>query len=179
LFVLAPLIAGLFNVIYFYFYLIQINNNFGAMAMERFDILGALETAALAKGYKFVYGFNKFYNNEELTQQFNPGGIVLIADYKATPTYSGVKYSNIKYTCLLMLGRKFDANGQAAGLDENFEQKYGRRIKDLVAFLSNFIGEFACTNKLTVTDPTISPSINQFDENLDFAIANNVIFDQK
>ncbi len=149
------------------------------MAMEQFDILGALETAALAKGWKFVYGIDSAYNNAAAAQQYDNGDLVLIADYRVVPTYSGVKYAQISYTCLLMLGRKFDTDGQAATLDEDFEQKYTRRLKLLVNSLADFIGTFKCDNELTVTPPSITPAINVFDTNIDFAIANSVIFNQE
>lgn len=146
--------------------------------MEQFDILGALEAAAIAKGYKFIFGYDRFYDNIEAIQQYSNGELVLIADFKILPSYSGVKYSNLQYTCLMMLGRKFDANGLSSDLDENFEQKYNRRIKDLLKFLADFIGEFACDNELDLTPAQIVPLINKGDENIDFVMANNVIFNQ-
>jgi len=145
--------------------------------MEQFDIIGQLKTEAEAKGWKFVYSTDKFYRNIMAQQEYADGELVLVADFKVQPTYAGVKYSNLKYTCLLMLGSKFDADGLSATLDEDSQQKYDRRLKMLVSSLAGFIGEFKCNNELDVSPFTIEIGVNVFDTNLDFAIT-NATFDQ-
>jgi len=105
-------------------------------------------------------------------QEYAEGELVLVADFKVQPTYAGVKYSSLKYTCLLMLGSKFDADGLGATLDEDSQQKYDRRLKMLVSSLAGFIGEFKCNNELDVNPFTIEIGVNVFDTNLDFAITN-------
>lgn len=149
------------------------------MAMAQFDILGALKTAAEAKGYKFLYGIDRFYRNEGAAQEFTNGELILIADFRVDPTFnSGAKFSTLRYTCLLMLGRKFDADGQAASLDETSQQKYDRRILELMSALGAFIVDFKCANELEAISAPMEPFINAFDTNIDFAMSTRAIFDQ-
>ena len=146
--------------------------------MDQFDIIGALNTYATSKGWLFEYGFDNFYKNMAVNQQFDNGKLILIADFQANPTYKNGRITAISYTCLLMLGRKFDADGTAASLDETSQQKYDRRLKFLAATLGNGIADFACSNELEVSTAPIIVEINTFDTNIDFATSNNAIFIQ-
>jgi hypothetical protein len=148
------------------------------MAFDKFDIIGALEAYAISKGWHFVYGFNKFESNIAVMNNYTPSQMVLIADFKAEPKYSGANIGEITYTCLMMLGRKFDANGIQANLDETMMQKYDRRLKDLAYALALFIADFKCKNELELISAPISVDINVFDTNIDFAICENAIFVQ-
>jgi len=148
--------------------------------MEQFDIIGVLKAYALAQipAWKFTYGFDNFYQSAQTVGQFTPGQLVLIADFQAVPTFKNGRIPLITYTCLLMLGRKFDANGQVVSLDETTDQKYDRRLKDLMQFLSTAIADVSCQNGLEVSVGSMVVEINQFAENLDFASAQNVQFIQ-
>ncbi len=146
--------------------------------MEQFNIIGAFEAYALDKGWKFVYGFNNFESNIQVMAQYNPGDLVLIADFKADPKYSGARVAEITYTCLIMLGRKFDTTGLSSSLDETVKQKFDRRLKELAQYLAIMIGDFACDNELTISNAPIKVDINLFDTNIDFAISENATFIQ-
>ncbi len=146
--------------------------------MEQFDIIGAFETYALAQGWKFVYGYDDFYSNIGVQQEFANGELVLIADFRAITRINAGRINEITYTCLLMLGRKFDDNGEAASLDETAKQKYDRRLKDLAQMLANMIANVSCDNELDVTAAPIGVDINVFDTNIDFAISENATFVQ-
>jgi hypothetical protein len=148
------------------------------MVMEQFNIIGAFETYALSKGWVFVYGFNNFESNIQVMHDYSPDQLVLIADFKADPRYSGANVAEITYTCLIMLGRKFDLTGLMSSLDESAKQKYDRRLKELAQYLAVMIGSFACTNELTIQSAPIKVDINLFDTNIDFAISENAIFIQ-
>ena len=146
--------------------------------MEQFDIIGALETYALSKGWLFEYGVDNFYKSAQSVQEYPLGKLILFTDFRATPTYSNGRITEISYTCLLMLGRKFDANGLSATLDETSKQKYDRRLKDLMQLLANGIAEVACDNELEVTSGDMIVEINMFAENLDFCSSTNTVFVQ-
>jgi len=145
--------------------------------MEQFDIISQLEDAATAKGWKFAFGLDRWSHNIAVQQEYELGELVLITDVRVQPTHVGVKYSSIKYTCLLMLGAKFDNDGLSSTLDETDLQKYDRRLKVLMQNLANFIGEFSCSNELDIAPYTIELGVNVFDPNMDFAIT-NATFDQ-
>lgn len=146
--------------------------------MENFDIIGVLEAYAAAKGWHFVYGFDDFDSNIGVMNDYDPGELVLIADFRATPTYKNGKIPEITYQCLLMLGRKFDADGQASDMEETPLQKYDRRLKFLAQTLANTIAVIGCENDLEVTAGPINVDINVYDSNIDFAISNTANFVQ-
>jgi len=147
--------------------------------MEQFDIIGVLKTYAEGKGWKFVYGFDRFYNNAGTDEEYQPGELVLTADFKAVPMGAAGKITEITYNCLLMLGRKVEADGETtASLDETSIQKYDRRLKELCQMLATAILEVACTNELDVTNMPIEPQINVYDQNIDFAMSNVATFVQ-
>lgn len=146
--------------------------------MVQFQILEALKDKALENGWLFVIGFDDFMKNYETNREFANEQLVLIADTNFKPKYKNSRIMSIDYSCFLSLGTKFDLDGTAANLDETNEQKYDRRLGILVLGLSTFIAEFGCENELTIQDPTINFAVNQFDENLDFAIASSVVFTQ-
>jgi len=146
--------------------------------MEQFDIIGSLESYAISKGWRFLYGFDKFYNNIGVQEEYANGDTILTADFRATPTVKNGRVTEIRYSCLLMLGRKIDADGVRSSLDETSMQKYDRRLKDLIQMLAYGMADFACINELDLVSLPIEVDINVYDENLDFAISNNAIFVQ-
>lgn len=146
--------------------------------MIQFQILETLKAKALANGWLFVIGFDDFMKNYETNREFANDQLILVADVNFKPRFKNSRTMSIDYNCFLSLGKKFDTDGTVVSLDETNEQKYDRRLGTLVFELSSFIAEFGCENELTIQDPTINFAINQFDENLDFAIASNVAFNQ-
>jgi len=146
--------------------------------MDQFDIIGALESYATANNWIFAYGVDNFYKSAETIQQHDPGKLIFIVDFRATPTIKNGRVTTISYTCLLMLGRKFDPDGLASTLDETSIQKYDRRLKELMQLLAAAIATVACDNSLEVDPGEIVVNINQFAENIDFASAPGVIFIQ-
>jgi hypothetical protein len=146
--------------------------------MEQFDIIGALETYALGRGWLFYYKFDDFYSNIGVNQQFDQDKLILIADFQAEPIIQNGVIPQITYNCLLMLGRKFELAGTVSSMDETPKQKYDRRLKELAQLLSNGMAEFACNEELEITSFPVVVEINQFDTNIDFASAVNAIFVQ-
>lgn len=146
--------------------------------MDNFDIIGVLEAYAISKGWDFIYGFDDFDSNALAVRDYANGKLLLIADFNSVPTYKNGVITEITYNCLLMLGRKFDADGTAASLDETPQQKYDRRLKFLAQTLANAIAEVACNNELEVPSAPISVDINLYDTNIDFAISSTATFVQ-
>lgn len=144
--------------------------------MTQFDIIGALEAYAAANSWLFAYGVDNYYKSAETIREYTPGKLILIADFRATPVIKNGRILNISYTCLLMLGRKFDTDGLTASLDETSIQKYDRRLKELMTLLASAIATVACDNELEVTPGEMVVNINQFAENIDFAAAPNCVF---
>jgi len=146
--------------------------------MTEFDIIGALETYAVSKGYTFIYGFDDMENNLATIGERAAGEIILIADAKATPSYSNGIITEISYNCLLMLGKKFDADGLAADIGETFKEKYTRRLQGMQSLLANFIKDFSCSNELEAESNELIMQLNMYAENLDFVVSDGQIFTQ-
>jgi hypothetical protein len=146
--------------------------------MEQFDIIGALEEYAISQNWKFGYGVDEFYKSAATVQEFKAGDLIMLADFRAQPTIKNSVITEITYTCLIMLGRKYDDDGQSASLDETSKQKYDRRLKELCQMLAMAIGQVACDNQLEVTVGDIVVNINMYAENVDFAASSNTIFVQ-
>ena len=58
-----------------------------------------------------------------------------------------------------------------SSLDETFQQKYDRRLKDLGQILGIDIGSFTCAQELTAESINMAMEINQLDLNVDFVMA--------
>jgi len=146
--------------------------------MEQFDIINELRTYATEQGWKFIYALDDFEANEVIMQDLGLNEHVLVAGFNYTPTIKNRRITSINYSGLMSLGRKFDADGQAAMLDETQEQKHDRRLKELVQMLSVCIAEMGCRGNMTADSGLIQPDPDKFDENIDFATANTVSFIQ-
>lgn len=146
--------------------------------MEQFDIIGAFNTYTASKGYHAVYGFNNFESNIATIRSYTTDEYCFIFDFKADPVWGNNIIQEIRYTCLLMLGRKSDLAGTQSSLDETAQQKYDRRLNDLINGLALLIRDVACNNALLVESSPLSVDINVFDTNIDFAISQNAVFIQ-
>ena len=130
-----------------------------------------------SKGWLFFNG-DQFYVNADLNNDYEDGypevtipagTLVLRIDLNATPTRAiGNRLNTINYTGLIALGRKKDPDDTEASLDESFDQKYLRRLKELLQTLSTEIGKFACGEELQIVSESYIYDINEFDTNIDF-----------
>lgn len=138
--------------------------------MDKFDLIGQLHRAALAKQWHFIYG-NNFYINYEASQKtYYPSDLVLTADFTSQPTIKNALVTEIRYNGILMLGEKESDIGYKSSLDETMQQKYNRRLLRLMTLLTDFIGQFSCDNELDITVNNFSVDINRFDTNIDFVV---------
>jgi hypothetical protein len=83
----------------------------------------------------------------------------------------------VRYTGSILLGRKVDADGTDASLDETYLEKYDARLLELMQLLVIFIGQFGCDNELDIEGLELPHAINRFDSNIDF-VGGNVTFVQ-
>jgi len=146
--------------------------------MINFDIIGALRTYAENLGFVFIWQYDQFYANIASGQQYDPEQLILVADLKPTPQINGASVGDIVYNGLLMIGRKFDADGIASTLDEKALQKYDRRLLSLTSALVTHAATFACNNSLLMEMGQIDYLFNSFDANIDFVAAQNIKFTQ-
>jgi hypothetical protein len=142
--------------------------------MEAYGLIDKLSDYALEKGWLFFNGDN-YYTNIDADVEIADNQFVLRVNLNAVPTRSGGNRTNtINYTGLIALGRKREVvSGQEtteASLDESFEQKYNRRLKEMINTLSVDMGEFACANGCQILTENYIYDVNQFDTNIDFVV---------
>ena len=146
--------------------------------MDQFDIIGQLRTYCETNDIQFIWQKDVYYANISASTEYADGQLILVVDLKPTPIMSGVKVSEITYSGLFMLGRKFDSDGTHASLDEDQLQKYDRRLLALSAQLVSIAAQFACSNELELTIGAMDYLFNTFDSNIDFSVAQNIQFVQ-
>jgi len=146
--------------------------------MDQFDIIGVLRSYCTDNNIQFIWRYDEFYANISASTEYEAGQLVLVVDLKPTPILSGSKVSEITYSGLMMLGRKFDEDGHHASLDEDQLQKYDRRLLELTGMLVSIASSIACSNELDLTVGQINYLINMYDSNIDFAAAQNITFVQ-
>jgi hypothetical protein len=140
--------------------------------MEQFDLIGQLHRQAKANGWAFAAGDNFYKNIALASQDLETGQLVLTCEFNAFPTIRNSVVTEIRYDGALMLGRKQDNDGVEASLDEEFLDKYDRRLLELMQYLISFIGTFTCENELEITAMELIQQINTFDSNIDFVGGN-------
>ena len=138
--------------------------------MDKFDLIGQLNRATLAKDWHFIYGNNFYINYEASQKKYFPNDLVLTADFTSQPTIKNALVTEIRYNGIIMLGEKENDSGYKASLDETMQQKYNRRLLRLMTLLTDFIGQFACDNELDITVNNFRVDINRFDTNIDFVV---------
>jgi hypothetical protein len=139
--------------------------------MENFDLIGALNDKAKENQWVFLSGSDAYQNIDATLKKFEDGQKVLTVDVSASATFATSLVTAITYDGIIMLGLKADSNGIRVSLDESFNDKYNRRLKELHLELSVFLGAFACENELTIENAQFTMEINRFDTNIDFIAA--------
>jgi hypothetical protein len=138
-----------------------------------FDIISNLRAfaEAIPRGWLFIYGNDQYANASEIMQDLSADQLVLVADLNVSPVYGkegGI--NDAVFNGGVMLGQKREAETES-NLDENLEQKYDRRLKNLTETLFISLGDFTCQYGYSITQINARYDINKFDENLDFIAA--------
>jgi len=138
--------------------------------MEYFALYDTVRTYCETNNIKFLAGDAFYINAEASNFDYEDDQLVLTMDVAAKPTFSiGNKISDVTYTGLVMLGRKFETlDNTTASLDEKFMQKYDNRLKDLAQLLIVHITTIACANELEIGALDMRYALNKFDTNIDF-----------
>lgn len=155
------------------------------MAMiNRFDIVGAFRDLATDNGWRFIYGIDEYASVD--FDAYAPGELVLVCEATINPNLSrmGGALEGINFTGNVMLGRKFESDGELvpsittmASLDETMIQKHDRRLADLWQLLTDALSEMSCTKQFEVTLAGGIPLINFLSQNIDYVRYNFSITD--
>jgi hypothetical protein len=154
--------------------------------MKITDIRKALKDFCTDKGLVFLYGRTDYINAVESNHEYLADELVMVADFEISLKFANNLAIGASYSGIIMLGRKSETNTvlpipdppaqpetvqTISSLDETMDQKYDRRLSELLELLQVYISQFACANELEVNSVVMSPDINKFDTNLDFVVA--------
>ena len=139
--------------------------------MQFFELISELEAYAVSKGYFFISGGEAYHNALSDQNVFADYEKIMLVDFpNARPTMVNGRITNTRYSGAILLGQKREA-ATMSSLDETFQQKYDRRLKDLGQILGIDIGAFTCAQELTPESISMAMEINQLDLNVDFVMA--------
>lgn len=144
--------------------------------MDLFSLVDALRSYCTNHNWHFIYGNDAYTNAQADNKKYNPGDLIMVADFSVSPVYAGGRVIECQYQGVIMLGRKNEAQTKST-LDETPIQKYDRRLKDLTLLLANACGDIACSNELEITSANFKMDMNKFDLNADF-VAGSITFVQ-
>lgn len=139
--------------------------------MKNIDIVDIIETKALADGYLWAYGPRPFLNYEVTLKNLKNGKITVLM----LPEIERGLYlterpfpSTREFSLFIQFVRKWETgNTTKSELDETYDQKYQRRIKDLKTIAKTFILELACANKFYMISDNMQAEINLYASNVD------------
>lgn len=147
--------------------------------MVKFGLLSAIRDYSLSKGYAFFMGADEYINAIMDKKKYANNEYIVVAMFSAKPIKDNSSSDIIEYTGKIAFGRKCETKTVGAvttkttsSLDETFEQKYDRRLLDLMQKVDIMVKELSCINELEVTSFSIDMSINRFDLNADFVDTN-------
>lgn len=142
--------------------------------INNLDLYGYLKDYCEDNKIFFIPGPEDYRNavaDENVYEDFD---LILCTDLTLSPNFYDEEGS-VTYNGLIALGRKrelTDEEETVSSLDETFQQKYVRRLCDLVELLVDFLNDIRCDADAEITYCAISYAINEYDLNADFAVAN-------
>ncbi len=135
------------------------------------DIVDLIETQATGLGYNFAYGPRPFLNYETTLKDLKNGKVTVLMlpeverqaylSERPTPSYS-------EFSLFLQFARKWESgNATKSKLDETYDQKYERRLKDLKTTAKSFVKQLACENNFKLVSSSMQGEINLYASNVD------------
>ena len=145
--------------------------------MEDFNLIDILRTYCETASIYFIPGTSAYINAVADETVYENNELLLIADFTISPVIVNGRVSETSYTGVMSLGRKREESETSpsieteSSLDETYEQKYDRRLKELSSLLVYIISKVGCENDFDILNVTLRYDINQFDLNADFVAA--------
>lgn len=146
--------------------------------MRTYDIVKALRSYCVTKGITFIPALTEDYINAVISRQYYEyNGLILVAMLNRQIRREGSNIIGVSFSGIIGLGQKREnivdeedevISETESSLDETFEQKYDRRLSELMFGLQDFISDFTCEQELEVLNENQRMEINKFDLNADF-----------
>lgn len=142
--------------------------------IDNLDFYTYLENYCKENKIFFIPGPEDYQNAVADEDYYKDFDLILCSDLTLTPNFYDEE-GTVTYNGTIALGRKreiTDDEETESSLDETFKQKYSRRLHDLIEMLYNLLNEIRCDADAEILSCTMSYSINRFDLNADFVVAN-------
>lgn len=145
--------------------------------MRTYDIIKALRSYCITNDITFIPALTEDYINAVISRQYYEyNGLILVAMLNRQLRREGSNVIGVTFSGVIGLGQKRETveveevvvSQTESSLDESFEQKYDRRLSELMFGLQDIIGEFVCAEELEVLNENTRMEINKFDLNADF-----------
>lgn len=135
------------------------------------DVKETIETLAGTLGYNFTYGTRQFINYGSTLNDLKDGAInfMMLPESKRGIYEPGrIFIQSYEFTVQFQIARKWETgNATKSELDETYDQKYERRLKDMRTLGESFVKSFLCLNNGEPLSLTSSAEINSYAENFD------------
>ena len=139
-----------------------------------FELISYLDSWCKANSIYFCAGPEQ-YNNIVLDNNIYANfDLILCVAFNMIPKYSDGGLQSVTYQGSLALGRKreiTDEENTESSLDEDFMQKYSRRLEDLTEKLNGLLVSLQCEQESYIDSCTMNYVLNKYDINVDFVNA--------
>ena len=136
-----------------------------------FGLISYLSNWCKNNGVYFCAGpeqYNNIVLDNNIYENFD---LILCVAMNMTPKYSEGGLQSVTYQGSLALGRKremTDEENTESSLDEDFMQKYSRRLEDLTGKLNDLLISLQCEQEAYIDNCTMNYVLNKYDINVDF-----------
>lgn len=136
-----------------------------------FGLISYLSNWCKENGVYFCAGpeqYNNIVLDNHLYENFD---LILCVSINMIPKYSEGGLQSVTYQGSLALGRKremTDEENTESSLDENFMQKYSRRLEDLTGKLNDLLISLQCEQEAYIDNCIMNYVLNKYDINADF-----------
>lgn len=133
------------------------------------NLLTTIKTKAEAKGYQFMYGDGRYFEQSIQQAKLNDGQLGLMFNIiDVVPIIERRQYNGeLEYQVQMFLFRKFESN-TISSVKETLEQKFEARMDDIQNKLIYFVTELTqCNDDIDLISPKYTLGINVTAANTD------------
>lgn len=141
------------------------------MLQEKTELLDYFRDYCKANNIYFCPGEESYQNFLADEKIYGKYDLILTFDMSLQPVFSEGGVNNVRYSGYISLGQKREECTESS-LDEFFEQKYDRRLKNLTKTLLTIFETLSCQEEIDFEYCQLDYVLNHFDVNIDFVRAN-------
>ena len=136
----------------------------------KLNLIGILRDYCDREHLYFIPGPAAYQNAIMDQSVYSANDLILVCDLQFSPVFGENSLNEVQYNGTIALGRKRELQ-TISTLDENFEQKYDRRLLELSNLLTELLLSLQCEHQFIIDSAQMSYSLNEYDLNADFVSA--------